>query len=117
APLTDPAAIDERLDAVAFFVESAAVREKTRERLRRTPDMERALSRLSLGRGGPRDLAAVGTALAEGGAVRRDLESAGTSLPTGLSGALQALGKHEELIARLGRALAPELPVAARDGG
>ncbi len=117
APLTDPKAIDERLDTVAFFVGNAMAREKARERLRRAPDMERALSRLSLGRGGPRDLAAVGTALAEGGAVRRELESAGTPLPAGLSGALQAFGKHEELIARLGRALAPELPVAARDGG
>ena len=59
SPLTDPRAINERLAAVAWFAAEAALCERLGERLRATPDMARALSRLTLGRGGPRDLAAI----------------------------------------------------------
>src|SRR5690242_4276182 len=59
APLTDPAAIGQRLDAVACFVGDAAARADTRARLQAVPDLARALARLALGRGGPRDLAAI----------------------------------------------------------
>src|SRR5262249_59642720 len=54
APLTEPAAIAARLDAVQFFVDRPEMRAALRERLKRCPDIERALTRLSLGRGGPR---------------------------------------------------------------
>ena len=62
APLTDTAAIARRLDAVATFVEDSAAREDIRNSLRTAPDMSRALARLSVGRGGPRDLAGYATA-------------------------------------------------------
>src|SRR5579872_1626329 len=70
APLTEPAAIAARLDAVQFFVERADLRAQLRERLRHCPDIERALTRLSLGRGGPRDLAALRDALGETASLR-----------------------------------------------
>src|SRR5262249_51673433 len=57
APLTDAAQIARRLDAVAAFVADAGCREDIRSILRGAPDMSRALARLSVGRGGPRDLA------------------------------------------------------------
>src|SRR5438270_4662808 len=57
APLTDSVGIARRLDAVATFVADNATREDIRSILRRAPDMSRALARLSVGRGGPRDLA------------------------------------------------------------
>ncbi|MGH6725248.1 MAG: DNA mismatch repair protein MutS, partial [Pseudolabrys sp.] len=59
APLTDPKAIQARLDAVASFVGDAAARADTRSRLAAAPDLARALARLAVGRGGPRDLAAI----------------------------------------------------------
>ncbi|MDX5366433.1 MAG: DNA mismatch repair protein MutS, partial [Alphaproteobacteria bacterium] len=59
APLTDPAAINRRLDAVEWFFEARDMRRDCRAALKSAPDIARALSRLSLGRGGPRDLAAV----------------------------------------------------------
>ena len=59
APLTDGAAIARRLDAVAAFVADSAARDDIRTILRGAPDMARALARLSVGRGGPRDLAAL----------------------------------------------------------
>ncbi len=63
APLTEARSIAARLDAVALFLESPDLRGALRARLARAPDLSRALSRLSLARGGPRDLASVGLAL------------------------------------------------------
>src|SRR5882672_9286909 len=59
APLTDPAAINTRLDAVAAFVADPALRGDVRASLAAAPDLARALARLVVGRGGPRDLAAI----------------------------------------------------------
>src|SRR5262245_12488740 len=59
APLTDPDAIARRLDAVEVLVGDAAARGEIRERLKAAPDLARSLARLVVGRGGPRDLAAI----------------------------------------------------------
>jgi DNA mismatch repair protein MutS len=119
APLTDPAAIARRQDGVAFFVADERLRQTLRERLRRVPDIERALSRLSLGRGGPRDLAAIRDALSEAAQLRAVLEQPPqlTTLPAGLDAVRRDLGHHVELVGRLARALAADLPLLARDGG
>ena len=45
-PLTDPAAIRDRQDAVAFLVENGDLRDRLRRILKRAPDLARALSRL-----------------------------------------------------------------------
>ena len=73
APLTDPAEIGDRLDAVQFFARDERIRDDLRTTLRRCPDIERALSRLSLGRGGPRDLAALRDTLGEVPGLRQRL--------------------------------------------
>src|SRR5436305_5444651 len=117
-PLTIPEQIKARLDAVAFFVERPDARAALRERLKHCPDIERALSRLSLGRGGPRDLAALRGGLGETSAIRSALASPGLlPLPELLTTAAQGLGEHGVLVEQLGRALAAELPLFARDGG
>ncbi|MBF0562943.1 MAG: DNA mismatch repair protein MutS, partial [Alphaproteobacteria bacterium] len=115
APLTDPEAIGQRLDAVQFFVDLEPVRTTVRETLRRCPDIERALSRLTLGRGGPRDLAAIRIALTQIPTLRQTLAGS-AMLPLLVQGCLDDLGHHEILCDRLERALGPELPLAARDG-
>jgi len=117
APLTDPAAIAERCDGVAYFVDDAAMRENVRTMLARCSDIERALSRIALGRGAPRDLAAIRDGLGEAAALRTSIEGTDTPPPTAVAAAVQGLGFHGELVDRLCRALAPELPAAARDGG
>jgi len=118
APLTEPAAIGARLDAVQFFVERADIRASLRERLKHCPDIERALTRLSVGRGGPRDLAALRDALGETASLRLMLSAPGlVPLPALLAGAETRLGEHGALVDRLTRALAAELPLFARDGG
>ena len=118
APLTDPAAIDRRLDMVQFFVTNDGPREAARATLKGTPDLERALSRLAVGRGGPRDLAAVRDGLRAASALGAALSDPGlTEPPSGLRAVLRELGGHAVLVDRLARALAPALPHLARDGG
>ena len=126
APLTGPEAIAARLDAVQFFLDRAEMRAALRQRLRRVPDIERALTRLSLGRGGPRDLAALRDALGETATLREILAAPGlVPLPEFLARAERGLGEHGALVDRLGRALAADpgprsganLPLFARDGG
>ncbi len=116
APLTDPAPIAQRLDMVGHLLRETALRADLREKLRRAPDLERALSRLMVGRGGPRDLAVMRAGLTAAAAIAVRLGEAG-ALPKGLAAAARGLGHHETLLDRLGRALAEELPFLARDGG
>ncbi|MDH8613020.1 hypothetical protein QIH24_28440, partial [Klebsiella pneumoniae] len=59
APLTDSTTISHRLDAAALFANDSAARDALRGLLRAAPDISGALARLSVGRGGPRDLAAL----------------------------------------------------------
>ncbi len=116
APLTDPQAIEERLDEIAFFLDEPALRDGLRALLRGCPDLERALSRLSLGRGGPRDLAAVRDGLRQAEKAKTALASARMTPPPGITEAAGNLAGHEVLLDRLARALAEELPAQARDG-
>jgi DNA mismatch repair protein MutS len=117
-PLTDVAAINSRLDMVQFFIEDAAVRQSIRDRLAHCPDVERALARLTLGRGGPRDLAAIRGALAITSELRAALSMSGLSwVPEDVARCVADLGHHAPLVDRLTRALARDLPLLARDGG
>jgi len=121
APLTDPLAIAARLDAVEWFVDSRDMRRDLRLALKSAPDIARALSRLSLARGGPRDLAAIAGGLAAAHKLASSLDAAPPSLlplPEEIASAAQALrGTAANLRARLEAALAEELPLMARDGG
>jgi DNA mismatch repair protein MutS len=118
APLTDPAQIDARLDMVAFFVADSRRREALRETLKGLADIERALSRLSLGRGGPRDLAALRDALGAVPGLRATIAAAGLAgMPDGIAACMRGLGEHDVLVERLTRALGPDLPLDPRDGG
>ncbi len=118
APLTDAAAIDRRLDAVQVFAGDEALRGEARALLRQCPDVERALGRLTLGRGGPRDLAAVRDGLARAAELRALLGRPRLEpVPPLVAEAMAGLGEHSVLTDRLGRALAADLPLLARDGG
>ena len=116
APLTDVAAIEARLDAVAYLVEDAPHREDLRDILRSVPDIERALSRLALDRGGPRDLAAIRAGLEAARNLRSLLEGR-AALPPVLGQARDELCEDRSLIDELMQALAEDLPLVARDGG
>ncbi len=117
APLTDPEAVGRRLDMVQFFVDTESLRESVRATLRECPDVERALSRLTLGRGTPRDLAAIRDGLRPIPGLRAGLLDPAHGAPADMNDLCRRLGHHENLVDRLDRALAPELPTTARDGG
>ena len=124
-PLTSPAAIDQRLDAVAFLLERADLRQRLAACLGTAGDMARSLSRLVLGRGGPRDLACLRAGLAVGATIN-DLFTTETeplgSCPAEIATALAALRSKEDgdlarFRASLEAGLATDVPLQARDGG
>ncbi len=116
APLTDPAEIGHRLDAVAAFVESDP-RADLRARLKAAPDLARALARIVVGRGGPRDLAAIRDGIFAAAGIAERL-AALPQVPRDIAQALAALRRPDAtLAAELAQALADELPGFRRDGG
>src|SRR5450755_3187412 len=117
APLTDSKAIARRLDAVTSYVADAAVRADTRSRLQAAPDLARALARLAVGRGGPRDLAAIRDGLLAAADLARALGSL-KDAPAEISEAMQSCRRPDGMLAaELSTALAVELPAFKRDGG
>ena len=117
APLTDPAQIAKRLDAVAAFAADTAARAETRSRLQAAPDLARALSRLAVGRGGPRDLAAIRDGVLAAADLARSLGSF-KEAPAEIAEAVQMCRRPDGMLAaELAAALAAELPAFKRDGG
>ena len=120
SPLTDPAAVNARLDAVAYLADEPRLRQDLREELKQAPDLARALARLALGRGGPRDLGAVGAAIRAAHGLGASLAHGAGAL--GLPQELAGIGARLEaapagIEQSLAAALAETLPVNARDGG
>ncbi len=117
APLTDPGAIRARHDAVALFVTDAAMRGDVRTRLRTAPDLARALARLALGRGGPRDLAAIRDGIAAAASLAGEI-AARPDAPAEVAQAAVSLRRPDPALASaLAATLADELPHLKRDGG
>ncbi|WP_241523947.1 DNA mismatch repair protein MutS [Oceaniglobus indicus] len=107
--------IGARQDAVGWLFSEARIGDDLRRDLRSVPDMDRALSRLSLDRSGPRDLTAIRDGLERAAAIATTLR--GGDCPDLVARALADLGGHEELTALLDRALIAEPPLLVRDGG
>jgi len=117
SPLVDPEAINLRLDLADFFAGDSALRADIRALLAGAPDLARALARLSLARGGPRDLAAIRDSLQAASALAGKFERA-DNLPPELVAAVKILkASDSNLQAELARALAEQLPLFTRDGG
>jgi len=107
--------IKNRQQSVAFMKENASLCDDIRGELRKMPDLDRSLSRLALGRGGPRDLGAIRTGLLQVSVFHRLLNL--PDLPPDIHENLTALGGFATLAAHLERALSNDLPLLVRDGG
>ncbi|MGD2134461.1 MAG: DNA mismatch repair protein MutS, partial [Maricaulaceae bacterium] len=122
-PLADAQAIAARADGVEFLFERDQLRDELRAKLAGSGDAARALARLLLQRGGPRDLAALARALKAAEHCAAVLfENAVDTPPAVLATAADALSLAKRpalktLLEDLARALVPELPLYARDGG
>ena len=115
SPSRDLDTIHDRQNAVTWAVDAGPLSDNLITALRKVPDIDRALSRLGLDRGGPRDLAAVRNALEQAEEIAALVEDA--DLPDLLTSACQAMRGHDELANHLQNALVAEPPLLSRDGG
>ncbi len=118
SPLTDPEKIEARLDAVEALIGDRPLCEDVRAALAAAPDMARALARLALNRGGPRDLGAIRAGI-EAAATIAERLAAGRAVPAAeLEATKETLAAlPQDLFAHLCAALTDDLPVSRRDGG
>lgn len=122
-PLLNKNEIDARLDAVGQLHDDRVWRSSLRETLKQTVDAARALSRLQLGRGGPRDLAAISRTVAAGKALNAELAKRPDVAPSVELSQCYAdcsLTDKPELakfVSSLSKALVDEPPLQSRDGG
>ena len=110
-PLTNKKAIDERLDKVEFFVKDALLLAELRDVLKNISDLERILSKITLGSRNPRDLYSLNSGLTTVPELKSILENADQKE---LAANLKPL---DELTALLSKNLNDELPPAISDGG
>ncbi|HEY0855215.1 MAG TPA: DNA mismatch repair protein MutS, partial [Devosia sp.] len=115
APLCDAKEINARLDAVETLCSDTTRTSRLRAGLKSVPDITRALTRLTLDRGGPRDLRAIAGAV--DGARKLAQELSGIE-DTELAGIAATLADAPDaMAAELLAAVDDEPPLLARDGG
>jgi DNA mismatch repair protein MutS len=117
SPLAEAAPILARHEAVGWMLAAPSERAALRAALKGSPDMARALARLSLDRFAPRDLAAIRDGLARAEAMAATLDAAGGLQPALIEAARSALVPEASPQAELQRALAETLPARLEDGG
>ncbi len=115
-PVADPRVVNRRLDAVEFFVDRTALRRDLRRRLGEIADLERIAGRIACGNASPRDLGALRRSL-EALPGLADLLDGATPLPELVGAARAELGRHEELVSLVARAIVDDPPAVARNGG
>ncbi|MBV9654806.1 MAG: DNA mismatch repair protein MutS [Acetobacteraceae bacterium] len=113
APLTDGAEIRDRQDAWSWLLANPGTADRIRAALKQAPDMGRALGRMSVGRGGPRDLAAIHAGLRAAAEMAETLDA---SPPASLHAVRTQLGVDPGIASALGAALAVPAPLRAEDG-
>ena len=119
APLTDVKAIAARHDAVELFFKNSELRRVLRDALRAAPDLSRAIARLSVQRGGPRDLGNIRDAIKAARILREGLNKialAGEAIAAA-DAITQGIAAASALYDRLENLLVAEPPYFSRDGG
>ncbi len=107
-------AIHARQDCVEFLTKNTRLTADIRDQLRSVHDLDRALSRLALDRGGPRDMAAIRNTLGQAAALSTLMTD---DLPAILSEAGRDFTGHDTLLELLDEALIADPPLLSRDGG
>lgn len=115
APLMDKNVINGRLDKIDYFLQNTQVAEEVRGLLKNVADIERAVSRLSVNRGGARDLLAIAVSLEQIPLIRNRLQ--GGLVPEALEQNKRDMGEFSALADELKRAIHPDAPLLIRDGG
>ena len=122
-PLVDVMFINRRLDALQFFLDNLSARDTIRGKLKETGDVGRAISRIALGRGGPRDMITLGQGLKQGEIINAFFaKSSETELPQNILEALSKIsladkGELAKFTSDISKAFLPDVPMMTRDGG
>ncbi len=114
APSQKPDVINARLSSVTYYYENQSLARDLQAHLKRIPDLDRAVSRLSLNRGGPRDLGSIRSSLEQGALLYQSLINLADPHP---HKNLTVLTECTDLLDALDRTLIAEPPLLARDGG
>ncbi len=117
APLNDIKKLHDRQEEISTLLGSNSLRENLRDKLRKTPDIERALGRLSVDRGGPRDLGAIKIGLLVTESIHSILLQSNDTSLQGITQNLEQSIPLQKLIDTLRKALKEDLPFLDRDGG
>jgi len=119
APLTDPGEINARLDLVETLKSDPVFRDEVSSALKSIPDLERSLSRLGLGHGGPRDIDAIGRGIDAAQRLAGAIDQRAASLVASetLDRMASAFRMPAALAGRIRNTLGETLPLLARDGG
>lgn len=116
APLRSVPAINQRLDAVEFFIDQTIIRQDVRGLLHRFADLERIAGRIAYGNASPRDLITLCHAIQAAGSVRSLLMGV-TALPEVLGQSLEEIRDLSSMVSLINRAIVDDPPVLIRKGG
>ena len=114
SPSRDLPEISARQDAIAWCLNNGDIATLLEDKLREVPDLDRALSRLSMDRGGPRDMTAIQRAVGKAETIAEALPE---EMPEALASASKDLVGQGILLTLLDAALVAEPPLLLRDGG
>jgi DNA mismatch repair protein MutS len=113
-PLVDAGRIASRLDAVEELAFDTVYRGKTREAMKSIQDLERLLSRVTLGSASPRDFAAIASSLTRVPLLRGLLTGARAEL---LETLFEEMDPLEDVRDDIERSLVSEPPATLKEGG
>ncbi|MFK7839059.1 MAG: DNA mismatch repair protein MutS [Bdellovibrionales bacterium] len=119
APLTDITSINRRLDRIECLASAPNFNDVLRDILKSIPDMERCLSRLTIGRGGPRDFLMIRDGLKHTEHIRSALQNNETAriIFDDTLEHLKSLAHLDDFQDTLMKAIDNDCPALARDGG
>ena len=115
APSTNLEEIEKRLDSLDFIIADVSLSSSLQSELKKVPDVDRALSRISLDRAGPRDLVAIRNGLRQSSIISKILSN--FTLPELLVEKSAVFPEQDQFLELLTDALVDEPPILARDGG
>ena len=115
APSTNLDEIEKRLNGLDFMIADADLSSSLRSELRKVPDLDRALSRISLDRAGPRDLVSIRNGLLQSSTISKMLSN--FTLPKLIEEKSAIFPEQDKFLDLLSEALVDEPPILARDGG
>lgn len=113
-PLRDVSQINLRLDAVEELGNARRTRDALRDELKQVGDLERVVTKISLGRAGPRDVVNLKLSLAQIPSIKTLLADASANL---LTEAATGLRLCRETVERIDAALTDDPPATLGQGG